>query len=75
VNSPRTWEKDALVIEPGESEVIPNEFIIPASVKVVAVYSYISNPAEAEHHLGWNGLSYYDLEKASSAPPVGKGKQ
>lgn len=67
VESPRTWKEDTMVIEPGESDVIPNEFIIPDSVKVIAVYSYISNPAETKHHLGWNGLTYYDVEKSETS--------
>lgn len=64
VESPRTWKEDTMVIEPGESDIVPNEFVIPASVKVIAVYSYINNPAQTKHRLGWNGLSYYDLDKS-----------
>ncbi|HYL14364.1 MAG TPA: hypothetical protein VEV41_15080 [Terriglobales bacterium] len=74
VDSTRSWEKDALLLEPGESDLIPNEFIIPASVKVVAVYSYIQNPAGTKHHLGWNGLTYYDLEKSAQASSESKGR-
>src|SRR5690349_23009918 len=62
VDSPRKWKRDKVVIEPGENDVVPNEFIIPANIQVVAVYSYITNPDDPK--LGWNGLTYYDLTKA-----------
>jgi hypothetical protein len=61
VDSHRTWKSGSVVIEPGESDTVPNEFIIPAAVRVVAVYSFVNNPENAR--LGWNGLTYYDLEK------------
>ena len=62
VDSPRNWKPNSVLIEPGESDMVPNEFIIPASIQVVAVYSYISNPENA--NLGWNELTYWDLKKA-----------
>jgi hypothetical protein len=65
VDSPRKWKRDKVVIEPGENDVVPNEFIIPARIQVVAVYSYITNPDDPK--LGWNGLTYYDLTKAEAA--------
>ncbi len=61
VESPKKWEPGIVVIEPGESEIIPNEFIIPATVRVVAVFSFLSNPENSA--LGWNGLVYYDFDK------------
>jgi hypothetical protein len=68
VESRREWKAAEVVIEPGESETIPNEFIIPSTVRVVAVYSFISNPDNLR--LGWNGLVYYDFERppAKDAP-------
>jgi hypothetical protein len=61
VDSARNWKSNSVLIEPGESDMVPNEFIIPASIQVVAVYSYISNPENP--NLGWNELTYFDLRK------------
>jgi hypothetical protein len=61
VDSPRNWKANNVLIEPGESDMVPNEFIIPSSIEVVAVYSYLSNPENP--NLGWNELTYWDLKK------------
>lgn len=48
-------------IEPSELERFHFDFIIPAGIKTVSVYSYFENAEEEE--LGWNRTSIIDIEE------------
>lgn len=62
VDAPRSWNEGDKIIEPGESDVVPNEFILPANLQVIAVYSFIKNPEDK--NVGWNGVTYYSFENS-----------
>ena len=54
-----------LVIEPGENDVVDNQFVIPANVQELAVFSYISNPDETSKQLGWRAITFYNLQPST----------
>jgi hypothetical protein len=68
------WKEGDLVIEPGESELIDSEFVIPAGVKVVAVASFISNPSDKTNNLNWHNLTFYDVAKSGGSSTKVYGK-
>ncbi len=65
-----TWEEGELVVEPGESHAETLEFIVPADVGSVLIYTYFYNhtsagsPGSAE---GWAATTVHDIIEA----PVG----
>jgi len=59
----QVWDSTTHIVEPGEVEQIHNEFLLPSDVQVVMVLSYVYNPREQEHPMGWEAISLYDLRK------------
>jgi len=47
------WEKGDFEIEPGESDSLHTDYIIPDNVEVVEFYCYISNFKKKRSKLGW----------------------
>ena len=62
-----TWEEGELVVEPGESHAETLEFIVPADVGSVLIYTYFYNhtaarsPGAAE---GWAATTVHDIIEA-----------
>jgi hypothetical protein len=54
------WSADPCHIEPGETEDLHFDFIIPAHVRVVQVYSFLRNDLKAGES-GWRKTSIYTL--------------
>lgn len=53
----REWKIEAETgeVEPGESEVFWSDFVIPAEVRKILVYSFVSNSAKASGaEIGWS---------------------
>ena len=51
-------------VEPGESHYEAREFIVPAGVRTVIVYTYFYNPKYSEHSesaRGWHAITTYDI--------------
>lgn len=55
-------KEDRIEIEPGETHFEDLEFVVPASVEVVRVYTWLNNSASSSQ-LGWKFSSFYDLRK------------
>lgn len=73
------WNKKHELIEPGEVDEIQNYFLIPDSIAVVDILSFVGNPAE-DSKLAWRALTTYDLRpecntaltKPAETPPQTK---
>ena len=48
-------------IEPGESDILKCEFIIPSYVKAVKIYSYFEKQKDSQ--TGWSATTIYDLKR------------
>jgi len=60
-----TWPDGDLVIEPGESDELHNEFILQSNIDAVTVVSYIYNP-QAEN-LAWRVIEMHDFRVSGFA--------
>jgi hypothetical protein len=57
------WDDNEKVIEPGETEHVHSEIIVPASVRSFLVVTYVSDLAEEKKEdLGWSAVDMYQLE-------------
>ena len=58
--------KNPLDIEPGEKDFIEFEFVVPAKIKVVRIYSYFSNDLKSkdQNEVGWSISSHYGFGKS-----------
>ena len=66
----RTWEKNELIIEPGEAHRETQEFIVSRQTKYVLVYTYFHNSKyspKSQNAEGWTATSFCDII-AKSAP-------
>ena len=62
-----TWEEGELVVEPGESHAETLEFIVPADVGSVLIYTYFYNQAAARSPgaaEGWAATTVHDIIEA-----------
>ena len=57
--------KQIIAIEPGETEQLDFEFVVPVSIKAVRVYSYIRNVRKNDRAIGWHTATYYEFSPAS----------
>ena len=61
---PRNWEKDVLIVEPGERHPETCEFIVPVEVNSVIIYTYFYNSRFSESSStpeGWSATTVYDI--------------
>ena len=56
----RTWDKDELIVEPGEAHQETFEFIVSREVRTAMVYTYFYNP-RASQTLGWGTATVHDI--------------
>ena len=62
--SPRVWQENELIVEPGESHRETCEFIVSAGVESVLVYSYFYNSKASERpeaSEGWAATTVHDI--------------
>ena len=60
----RTWKKNAVLIEPGESHQETYEFMIGSEVRSILAYTYIYNSRRRQGSQaveGWLGTTVYDI--------------
>lgn len=67
----RNWENGEMVVEPGETEQLYNDFLIGAEVETVQVLTYLKNPS-VKRELGWGITSLYDLRRTNPDAPSEK---
>jgi hypothetical protein len=54
-------KKGEFQIEPGESDSIQYDFVLPERVRTVEVYTYLKNEAVHKRNIGWSVTTIYDL--------------
>ncbi len=64
----RTWESGEARIEPEESESFGFDFVVPADVQTIFVYSYVRNVKQREKPIGWSVTQFYDLKDGGTQP-------
>ena len=60
----RFWNKNEVIIEPGETHQEVGEFIISTDIASIAIYTYFYNPKfskYADSAQGWGATSFYDM--------------
>ena len=57
----RRWPAGDVEIEPGESDELGFDFLVPSDVTVVSVYSYVSNANKRNRPIGWGKTTTYDM--------------
>ena len=50
-----------MVVEPGETEQITHDFIVPGVVDSVVVSMYVKNMEEQEE-MGWSRRAFHDID-------------
>ena len=48
-----SWGEEDFEVEPGESDALHADFIIPSDVKTVQLYAFVKNPRKNKEGLGW----------------------
>ncbi len=61
-------QKGECEVEPGESQDIHHDFILPGDVEVVEVYTYVMNEQKRRRELAWELTTLYDLSEPEDAP-------
>ncbi len=56
-----TWEQGKFEIEPGESDQVLFDFVVPAEVETLNVYTYFKNESKEGREIGWSLTTVYDL--------------
>jgi hypothetical protein len=59
-------EKGKVRIEPGEADAFPFDFVVPADITTISIYSYIGNSRERKKEIGWDLTAFYDLTAHSA---------
>ncbi len=49
-------------IEPGESDELHFDFVVPSKISTVVVYSYLKNVTKRKREIGWNSTSIRQIE-------------
>ena len=57
----RAWDKNELIIEPGESHQETCELIVSAGVESVIIYTYFYNPKHPGVSEGWGATTVHDI--------------
>ena len=63
------WDKNDIIIEPGESHRETQEFIVSRQVKYVLIYTYFHNSIyspKSQNAEGWAATSFYDIISKST---------
>ncbi len=62
--TPRDWDNDKLIIEPGGAHQETCEFLVSEDVESVLIYTYFYGSADPQASHGWDATTIYDI------PPV-----
>jgi hypothetical protein len=57
------WDKQDFQIEPGESECLHADFLIPHDISVVELYCFIANSKKRHDNLGWTCTRLHSFEE------------
>ncbi len=64
----RTWTSGEARIEPEESEPFGFDFVLPADIETIFVYSYVRNVKQRDRPIGWSLTQFYDLKDGDAQP-------
>ena len=69
-----SWGEEDFEVEPGESDALHADFIIPSDVKTVQLYAFVKNPRKNKEGLGWTTaeLTSFDRGKGEGSTIVQK---
>lgn len=59
---PLTWDRDVLIVEPGESHQETCEFIVSREVQSVILYTYFYNSRVPQVPQGWGATAIHDID-------------
>ena len=57
----RGWDRDELIVEPGESHPETFEFIVSGAIESVVIYTYFYNSRYPQPPQGWAATTVYDI--------------
>ena len=64
IEATRSWDRNELVVEPGESQHQVYEFMVGSGVQVVSIYTYFHNVKFrriSQSAQGWEAGTIYDI--------------
>jgi hypothetical protein len=66
------WSQSRHEVEPGETEEIHFDMVLPGNVRAVEVYTYIKNHVKRGKDIGWGTNTFYAISETTSfaAAPV-----
>ena len=70
---PLTWDKDVVIVEPGEMHQETCEFIVPRDVESAIIYSYFYNSRVPQVPQGWGATTVHDIAARESGSVDSKG--
>ncbi len=70
---PLTWEKNVVIVEPGEMHQETCEFIVPRDVESAIIYSYFYNSRVPQVPQGWGATTVYDISAHEGGSVDSKG--
>jgi len=50
-------------VEPGESDCIAFDFVVPSDVETVRAYTFIANRSKQKQNIGWKLYSMHDIDR------------
>ena len=56
------WDQN-VEIEPGETDTVSFDLVIPSHIEVVQIYTYFQNVAKRGRDIGWQTSQFYDISK------------
>ena len=57
----RSWDRDELIVEPGESHLETFEFIVSRAIESVIIYTYFYNSRYPQPPEGWAATTVHDM--------------
>ena len=70
---PLTWDKDVVIVEPGEMHQETCEFIVPNDVGSAIIYSYFYNSKIPQVPQGWGATTVLDMDVRENVRVNSKG--
>ena len=59
----KPWKRGEFELEPQEQDQVVFDFVVPASVKAVRIYTYFNNQFKRGRNIGWSDSSVHLIEK------------
>lgn len=70
-----SWATDGFEIEPGESDCLHADFMIPGDISVVELYCFVSNYRKRRSQLGWTSTELHSLKDSMEVKTMAEGTQ